>query len=71
MGISIAYRGRLADLTRIEDFEDRLLDLAPEVGGLAQGRSIFRRRRSFASGIVPRAGCTPTITDLDMEGWRR
>jgi hypothetical protein len=36
MGISIAYRGRLADLTRIEDFEDRLLDFALEVGGLAQ-----------------------------------
>jgi hypothetical protein len=36
MGITIAYRGRLADLTRIEDFEDRLLDFALEVGGLAQ-----------------------------------
>jgi hypothetical protein len=36
MGITIAYRGRLADLARIEDFEDRLLDLALEVGGQAQ-----------------------------------
>jgi hypothetical protein len=36
MGVTLAYRGRLADLTRIEDFEDRLLDLALEVGGLAQ-----------------------------------
>jgi hypothetical protein len=36
MGITIAYRGRLADLARIEDFEDRLLDFALEVGGLAQ-----------------------------------
>jgi hypothetical protein len=36
MGITIAYRGRLADLTRIEDFEDRLLDFALDVGGLAQ-----------------------------------
>lgn len=34
MGITIAYWGRLADLTRIEDFEDRLLDLALEVSGL-------------------------------------
>ncbi|MCI0455369.1 MAG: hypothetical protein L0Z62_00125 [Gemmataceae bacterium] len=34
MGVAIAYRGRLADLMRIEDVEDRLLDLAPEVGGL-------------------------------------
>jgi cytochrome c556 len=36
MGITIAYRGRLADLSRIEDFEDRLVDFALEVGGLAQ-----------------------------------
>jgi hypothetical protein len=36
MGITVAYRGRLADLTRIEDFEDRLLDFALEVGGQAQ-----------------------------------
>src|SRR5947209_19029940 len=36
MGISLAYRGRLADLTRVEDFEDRLLDFALAVGGLAQ-----------------------------------
>jgi hypothetical protein len=36
MGISIAYRGRLADLTRVMDLEDRLVDLALEIGGLAQ-----------------------------------
>jgi hypothetical protein len=36
MGITIHYRGRLADLTRVEDFENRLLDFAREVGG--QGR---------------------------------
>ena len=36
MGVTISYRGRLADLSRIEDFEDRLLDLALEVGGLAR-----------------------------------
>ena len=28
MGVTIAYRGRLADLTRVEDFEDRLVDFA-------------------------------------------
>jgi hypothetical protein len=33
MGITIAYRGRLTDLTRVEDFEDRLVDFALEVGG--------------------------------------
>ena len=36
MGVTVAYRGRLADLTHIEDFEDRLLDFALEVGGLAR-----------------------------------
>jgi hypothetical protein len=33
MGVTIAYRGRLAELTRIEDFEDRLVDFALAVGG--------------------------------------
>jgi hypothetical protein len=36
MGITIAYRGRLADLGRIEDYEDRLLDFALDFGGLGQ-----------------------------------
>jgi hypothetical protein len=35
-GITIASRGRLADLEPIEDIEDRLLDLAVEVGGQAE-----------------------------------
>ncbi len=36
MGITISYRGRLAEPARIEDFEDRLVDFALEVGGLAR-----------------------------------
>jgi hypothetical protein len=36
MGVTIHYRGRLADLTRIEDFEDRLVDFALEIGGMAR-----------------------------------
>jgi hypothetical protein len=36
MSITIAYRGRLADLMRIEDFEDHLIDLALELGGEAR-----------------------------------
>jgi hypothetical protein len=36
MGVSIHYRGSLADLDRIENFEDRVLDLALELGGQAQ-----------------------------------
>ena len=36
MGVTISYRGRLAEPTRIEDFEDRLVDFALEIGGLAR-----------------------------------
>jgi hypothetical protein len=36
MGVTIAYRGQLADLARVEDFEDRLVDCALEIGGQAQ-----------------------------------
>lgn len=35
MGVTISYRGSIADLDRIEDFEDRTLDLALELGGQA------------------------------------
>jgi hypothetical protein len=31
MGVTIAYRGRLTDLSRVEDFEDRLVDCALEI----------------------------------------
>jgi hypothetical protein len=36
MGITISYRGSLKDLDRVEDFEDRVLDLALELGGQAR-----------------------------------
>jgi hypothetical protein len=36
MGVSIHYRGSLADLGRVEDFEDRVLDLALELGSQAR-----------------------------------
>jgi hypothetical protein len=36
MGVTIAYRGRIADLSRIEEFEDRLVDFALEFGGMAR-----------------------------------
>ena len=35
MGITIHYRGAIASLDRVEDFEDRVLDLALELGGQA------------------------------------
>jgi hypothetical protein len=36
MPLTLSYRGQVADPDRIEDFEDRLVDLALELGGLAQ-----------------------------------
>ena len=72
MGITIYYRGRLADLSRIEDFEDRLVDLALEVGGLAQkvverlckdSRTIPSRRvRSRGGASVPQLLAEPRLS---------
>jgi hypothetical protein len=73
MGISIAYRGTLADLRRVEDFEDRLLDLALDVGGLAQ---IWRSHsdsdperivRGVILDLVP--GQESTSMLVSPEGW--
>ena len=36
MGVTISYRGSLAELDRIVDFEDRAIDLALELGGQAR-----------------------------------
>src|SRR5262245_17096907 len=73
MGITIAYRGRLADLERVEDFEDRVLDFALEFGGLAQ---IWRSRaddepRRMVRGILLNLapGQEPTSLLLAPEGW--
>lgn len=33
MGVTIFYRGSMADIGRVEDFEDRVIDLALEIGG--------------------------------------
>ncbi len=57
MGITLFYRGRLADLTRIEDFEDRVVHLALELGGLAQ---IWRSQ----SDTVPSRVVRGVILDL-------
>lgn len=31
MGVTIHYRGQMADLDRVEEFEDRVLDMALEM----------------------------------------
>jgi hypothetical protein len=73
MGVTVAYRGGLADLSRIEDFEDRLLDLALEVGGLGQ---IWRSQaddnpermvRGVILDLAP--GQESTSLLLSPEGW--
>lgn len=73
MGITVAYRGRLADLTRVEDFEDRLLDFALEVGGLAQ---VWRTQAADDPGRVVRGvllnlapGQEPVSMLVSPEGW--
>jgi hypothetical protein len=73
MGITIAYRGRLADLARVEDFEDRLLDFALEVGGLAR---IWRSADDDAPGRMVRGvlldltpGQETTSLLISPEGW--
>ena len=36
MGVTIHYRGKMADLGQVEELEDRVLDLAFELGATAQ-----------------------------------
>ena len=73
MGITIAYRGRLADLTRVEDFEDRLIDCALEIGAQAQIWRTWaddnpeRMVRGVILGVAP--GQESTSLLLSPEGW--
>lgn len=38
MGITVRYRGRFADLDRVENFEERVLDLVLDLNGTAEIR---------------------------------
>jgi hypothetical protein len=73
MGTTIAYRGQLADLTRIEDFEDRVLDFALEVGGMAQiwrshaDQDLQRVVRGVLLNLMP--GQETTSLLISPEGW--
>jgi hypothetical protein len=73
MGVTIAYRGRLADLARVEDFEDRLVDCALEIGAQAQ---IWRswaddNPESMVRGVILdlAPGHESTSLLLSPEGW--
>ncbi len=73
MGVTIAYRGRLADFARLEDFEDRLIDCALEMGALVQiWRSLAddnpeRMVRGVILSLAP--GQESTSLLLSPEGW--
>lgn len=73
MGVTISYRGSLADIERIEDFEDRVLDLALEVGGQARvWRSVCdddprRVVRGIMLDLYP--GQETTSLLISPEGW--
>jgi hypothetical protein len=73
MGVTISYRGSLADLDRIEDFEDRVLDLALELGGEAE---IWRTAndddpRRMVRGVMLQLcpGQETTSLLISPEGW--
>jgi hypothetical protein len=73
MGVTIFYRGTLADPDRVVDFEDRVLDLAIELGGQAQ---IWRSKgdddprrvvRGMLVNLCP--GQETTSLLISPEGW--
>ena len=73
MGVSIHYRGQMADLARIEDFEDRLIDFALEFGGNAQIWRTWaddnpeRMVRGVILNLAP--GQESTSLLISPEGW--
>jgi hypothetical protein len=73
MGITIAYRGSLADVGRVEDFEDRVLDLALEIGGHARVWRSFHDDdpRRVVRGVMLELSPGQETTSLliSPEGW--
>ena len=73
MGITVHYRGSLADLSRIEDFEDRVIDLALAVGGnprlwrSANEDDPTRMVRGLMIDLAP--GQETTSLLVSPEGW--
>lgn len=73
MGVTIHYRGRLADIDRVEDFEDRVIDLVLELGGnvrlwrSADDADPSRMVRGLFVDLAP--GQETTSLLLSPEGW--
>jgi hypothetical protein len=73
MGITISYRGRLSDLERIEDFEDRVIECALEVGAQVRVWRNWaeddpeRMVRGVILNLAP--GQKSTSLLLSPEGW--
>ncbi len=73
MGVTVHYRGSLADLSRVEDFEDRVIDLALAVGGnprlwrSADERDSTRMVRGLMVDLAP--GQETTSLLISPEGW--
>jgi hypothetical protein len=73
MGVTIHYRGAIANLDRVEDFEDRVLDLALELGGQARiwrtacDHDPSRMVRGLILNLCP--GQESTSLLLSPEGW--
>jgi hypothetical protein len=73
MGVTIHYRGSIDDLSRVEDFEDRVIDLALAMGGnvrlwrTADEATPERMVRGLILDLAP--GQEPTTLLLSPEGW--
>ena len=73
MGITLHYRGTVADLSQVEDMEDRLVDLALDFGGQARiWRSHSRERpERVVRGVI--LSLSPGHESLSLlvtpEGW--
>lgn len=73
MGVTVHYRGSIADLDRINDFEDRVLDLVLELGGEARiwrsadAATPERVVRGLMVNLAP--GHETTSLLLSPEGW--
>jgi hypothetical protein len=73
MGVTVFYRGAIADADRVEDLEDRVLDMALQLGGAAQiwrSASDDDPQRVVRGLIVDLApGQETTSLLISPEGW--